>query len=164
MQIKEDDLRKFNKEAKNYGVLFAPVVDKTNDTGLCDVIAKQDDIPQLNHIIDKLGLSAPVMEEQTPPEKSETTDDKDKVQSKNSKPRAKENPSEGKYTKRGDMEQTDSHTKPSDKKAKLRILKHSKRKSRVRILNVHLYVRTRDLHPKRKRKTLRRDNENVLYS
>ena len=59
MQIKEDDLRKFNKEAKNYGVLFAPVVDKTNDTGLCDVIAKQDDIPQLNHIIDKLGLSAP---------------------------------------------------------------------------------------------------------
>lgn len=116
MQIKENDLRKFNKEAKNYGVLFAPVADKTNNTGLCDIIAKQDDIPQLNHIMAKLGLSAPVMGEQAAPEKSETADDKDKVQSKNSIPRVQENQSEDRYTERGDMEQTGSSTKPSVKK------------------------------------------------
>ena len=154
MQIKEDDLRKFNKEAKNYGVLFAPVVDKTNDTGLCDVIAKQDDIPQLNHIIDKLGLSAPVMEEQTPPEKSETTDDKDKVQSKNSKPRAKENPSEGKYTKRGDMEQTDSHTKPSVKKQIEDIKTQQKKKSRPDPERTPVRQDTRPA-PKKKKKNIK---------
>lgn len=114
MQIKEEDLHKFNKEAKNYGVLFAPVKDKTNDTGLCDIIAKQDDIPQLNHIMEKLGFTAPEVEEQTAPDKEEVADGKDK--SKNSIPRANENQSGGRYTRRGDMERTDSNSKPSVKK------------------------------------------------
>lgn len=47
MQIKEADLKKFNAEAKNYGIMYRPVADKTNDNGLCDVIAFQDDIPGL---------------------------------------------------------------------------------------------------------------------
>lgn len=129
MQIKEDDLRKFNREAKNYGVLFAPVVDKTNDTGLCDIIAKQDDIPQLNHIMEKLGFSAPVVEEQTSPDKAETTDNKE-AQSKNSMPRATENPSNGKYTKRGDMEQTGSRTNKSSVRKQIDDIKaHNNKKS-----------------------------------
>ena len=53
MQIKEADLKKFNAEAKNYGIMYRPVADKTNDNGLCDVIAFQDDIPRLNYIIAK---------------------------------------------------------------------------------------------------------------
>lgn len=114
MQIKEEDLRKFNKEAKNYGVLFAPVKDKTNDTGLCDIIAKQDDIPQLNHIMEKLGFNAPVIE--NTPDNEETEVNQDKAQSKNSTPRANENPSGGRYTKRGDTERMDSNSKPSVKK------------------------------------------------
>ena len=48
LQIKEADLKKFNAEAKKYGVLFTAVTDKTNDTGLCDVIAKQEDVTKLN--------------------------------------------------------------------------------------------------------------------
>lgn len=114
MQIKEEDLRKFNKEAKNYGVLFAPVKDKTNDTGLCDIIAKQNDIPQLNHIMEKLGFNAPVIE--NTPDNEETEVNQDKAQSKNSTPRANENQSGGRYTKRGDTERTDSNSKPSVKK------------------------------------------------
>lgn len=117
MQIKEEDLRKFNKEAKNYGVLFAPVKDKTNDTGLCDIIAKQDDIPQLNHIMEKLGFNAPVIENVPDNEETEVNHDKsDKAQSKNSTPHANENQSGGRYTKRGDMERTDSNFKPSVKR------------------------------------------------
>lgn len=50
LQIKEPDLKKFNTEAKKYGVLFTAVSDKTNNTGLCDVIAKQEDIAKLNYI------------------------------------------------------------------------------------------------------------------
>lgn len=114
MQIKEEDLRKFNKEAKNYGVLFAPVKDKTNDTGLCDIIAKQDDIPQLNHIMEKLDFNAPVIE--NTPDNEETEVNQDKAQSKNSIPRVNENQSDGRYTRRGDMEQTDNNSKPSVKK------------------------------------------------
>ena len=116
MQIKEDDLKKFQSEAKKYGVLFTAVSDKTNDTGLCDIIAKQDDVTKLNYIMEKMGYAAPVINEQDETEKSETADNKDKAQSKNSTPRANENPSGGRYTKRGDTERTDSNSKPSVKR------------------------------------------------
>lgn len=116
MQIKEDDLKKFQSEAKKYGVLFTAVSDKTNDTGLCDIIAKQDDVTKLNYIMEKMGYAAPVINEQDETAKSETADNKDKAQSKNPTPRAKENPSGGRYTKRGDTERTDSNSKPSVKR------------------------------------------------
>ncbi len=116
MQIKEDDLKNFQSEAKKYGVLFTAVSDKTNDTGLCDIIAKQDDVTKLNYIMEKMGYAAPVINKQDEPENSETTNDKDKAQSKNSTPRANENPSGGRYTKRGDTERTDSNSKPSVKR------------------------------------------------
>lgn len=114
MQIKEDDLKKFQSEAKKYGVLFTAVSDKTNDTGLCDIIAKQDDVTKLNYIMEKLDYAAPVIE--NTPDKEDTEVNQDKAQSKNSTPRANENPSGGRYTKRGDMERTDSNSKPSVKK------------------------------------------------
>lgn len=63
LQIKETDLKKFNSEAKKYGVLFTAVSDKTNNTGLCDVIAKQEDVTKLNYIMEKLGYTAPAAEE-----------------------------------------------------------------------------------------------------
>jgi hypothetical protein len=55
LQIKESDIGKFNSEAKKYGVLFTAVNDKSNDTGLCDIIAKQDDVTKLNYIMEKLA-------------------------------------------------------------------------------------------------------------
>ena len=123
LQIKEADLKKFNAEAKKYGVLFTAVTDKTNDTGLCDVIAKQEDVTKLNYIMEKLGYTAPVQEE-----KSEQTDKQDKTADKdvpaekakaepekNSAPRAVKSQSEHRYTRRGDTERTDRNTKPSVK-------------------------------------------------
>ena len=133
LQIKEADIKKFQSEAKKYGVLFTAVSDRTNDTGLCDIIAKQDDVAKLNYIMEKLGYAAPAVEEQATPDKSEAaenTDKPDKVQSKNSTPRAKENQSERRYTKRGDTEQTDSRTKPSVKKQIDDIKAQQKKKSR----------------------------------
>ena len=41
LQIKESDIVRFNKEAKKYSVLFTAVKDKTNNSCLCDIIAKQ---------------------------------------------------------------------------------------------------------------------------
>ena len=121
MQIKEADLKKFNAEAKNYGIMYRPVADKTNDNGLCDVIAFQDDIPRLNYIMEKLGYSA--TEHDTPPEapeQAEAPPDKSKDEpSKNRQPRAErknENPHGSKSISLEGTAKTDSGIKPSVRK------------------------------------------------
>ena len=121
LQIKEADLRKFNSEAKKYGVLFTAVSDKTNNTGLCDVIAKQEDVTKLNYIMEKLGYTAPAAEEKNFDDRSDaelqhdnTSADRSKEQhEKNSNPRGREYRSEHRYTKRGDTERADRNTKDS---------------------------------------------------
>ena len=102
LQIKETDLKKFNSEAKKYGVLFTAVSDKTNNTGLCDVIAKQEDVTKLNYIVEKLGCAVPKKEQ--PEQKQEGGD------IKKQNPRAR---SEHRYTKRGDTERADRNIKSS---------------------------------------------------
>lgn len=125
LQIKEADLRKFNSEAKKYGVLFTAVSDKTNNTGLCDVIAKQEDVTKLNYIMEKLGYTAPAAEEKNKSEdradadgsqRDNTSADRSKEQhEKNSAPRGREYRSEHRYTKRGDTERADRNIKDSVK-------------------------------------------------
>ena len=125
MQIKEADLKKFNTEAHNYGIMYRPVADKTNDNGLCDIIAFHDDIPRLNYIMEKLGYSAPEQEvEPELPEQPETpvneehTKEKDDS-SKNRQTRAEktsENPHGSKSTSFEGTAKTDSGTKPSVRK------------------------------------------------
>ena len=121
LQIKETDLKKFNSEAKKYGVLFTAVSDKTNNTGLCDVIAKQEDVTKLNYIMEKLGYTAPAAEEKNfddredaEPQHNNTSTDRSKERhEKNSGPRGREYRSEHRYTKRGDTERADRNTKDS---------------------------------------------------
>ena len=112
MQIKENDLKAFNTESKKYGVLFTAVSDKTNNTGICDIITIQEDVTKLNYIMEKLGYAAPI---ENTPDKENTEVAQDKSQSKNSAPRVKENPSGGRYTKRGDTERMGNNSKPSVK-------------------------------------------------
>lgn len=111
LQIKEKDLKKFQGEAKKYGVLFTAVTDKTNNSGLCDVIAKQDDVTKLNYIMEKLGYASPeVMQEKT----KETAEKENGKPVKKSQPRTREPQSEKRYTARGDNER-ESERKPSVK-------------------------------------------------
>ncbi len=128
LQIKEDDINKFNKEAKKYGVLFTAVTDKTNDSGLCDIIAKQDDVTKLNYIMEKLGYTAPEIEPEI--EIETKTREKGEVTPKNSEPRARENPhgresGKSKATEKGDSITDD---KPSVK-VKLENIKKEKKKA-----------------------------------
>ena len=121
MQIKEADLKKFNAEAKNYGIMYRPVADKTNDNGLCDVIAFQDDIPRLNYIMEKLGYSATEHEiEPEAPEQPEAPPDKAKDEnSKNRQSRAErtnENPHGSKSISFEDTAKTGNGIKPSVRK------------------------------------------------
>ena len=121
MQIKEADLKKFNAEAKNYGIMYRPVADKTNDNGLCDVIAFQDDIPRLNYIIEKLGYSATEHEiEPEVPEQTEVTSDNTKDENSKNRPsraeRTNENPHGNKSISFEDTAKTGNGTKPSVRK------------------------------------------------
>ena len=59
VQIKDSDLKKFNDEAKRYGVLFTAVRDKKNGNGLCEIVSKQDDAAVLNYIMEKLNYPLP---------------------------------------------------------------------------------------------------------
>ena len=105
LQIKESDINKFNSEAKKYGVLFTAVKDNTNNTGLCDIIAKQDDVTKLNYIMERMGYAIPEKDPEPEPEPE-----------KNVLTRARENPSENGSMKYGDTDITDNRTKPSVKK------------------------------------------------
>lgn len=121
MQIKETDLKKFNAEAKNYGIMYRPVADKTNDNGLCDVIAFQDDIPRLNYIMEKLGYSATEHEiEPEAPEQAEAPPDKGKDENSKNRPsraeRINENPHGNKSISFEDTAKTGNGTKPSVRK------------------------------------------------
>ena len=121
MQIKEADLKKFNSEAKNYGIMYRPVADKTNDNGLCDIIAFQDDIPRLNYIMEKLGYSATEHDiEPEAPEQAEAPPDKAKDENSKNRPsraeRTNENPHGNKSISFEDTAKTDSGIKPSVRK------------------------------------------------
>ena len=121
MQIKETDLKKFNAEAKNYGIMYRPVADKTNDNGLCDVIAFQDDIPRLNYIMEKLGYSATEHEiEPEVPEQTEVTSDNTKDENSKNRPsraeRTNENPHGNKSISFEDTAKTGNGIKPSVRK------------------------------------------------
>ena len=59
LQIKESDIKRFKSEAKKYGVLFTAIADKVNGSGFCDIIARQDDITQLNYILERMGYNDP---------------------------------------------------------------------------------------------------------
>ena len=130
LQIKESDISRFNKEAKKYGVLFTAVKDNTNNSGLCDIIAKQDDVTKLNYIMERMGYAVPEKEIEPEPEPEKDSDDKNKDKntqepvpnkddkSKNTFPRATENQQESESTKHGDSDKTDNriNSKPSVKK------------------------------------------------
>ncbi len=121
LQIKEADLKKFNSEAKKYGVLFTAVSDRANDTGLCDIIAKQEDVTKLNYIMEKLGYTASAAEEKKFDDREDAETQRDNASSdrskerheKNSGPRGREYRSEHRYTKRGDTERADRNIKSS---------------------------------------------------
>ena len=141
LQIKESDIKKFNDAAKKYGVLFTVVKDKENGSGLCDIIAKQEDVTQLNYIMEKLGYSAPTEEIEPEPEKETTEEEKtitDKPEREQAKeeepkkplPRAKENQQEKESMKHGDTDITDSRTKKPSVKKKIEDIKAEQKKTK----------------------------------
>lgn len=58
--LKEEQLKKFNEEAKRYGVLYTALVNKRNKNGdgMVDLMVRAEDAPKVNRIIERFKLSA----------------------------------------------------------------------------------------------------------
>lgn len=55
--VKEQDLKKFCKAAKKYGVLYTVLKDKKAKDGICDVMVRSEDASKVNRIFDRFKLS-----------------------------------------------------------------------------------------------------------
>ena len=54
--VKQEDLKGFQMEAKRYGVLFYPIVNKVEKTGTVEIMAKAKDAKQINRIFERKGI------------------------------------------------------------------------------------------------------------
>lgn len=58
--LKQDELKKFQEEAKKYGILYTALINKKHPDkdGLVDIMVRQQDAIRVNHIFDRFKLSA----------------------------------------------------------------------------------------------------------
>ena len=58
--ISKDNLKKFQDEAKRYGILYCALVDKKSKSpdGLVDIIVRKEDAGRINRIIDRFNLAS----------------------------------------------------------------------------------------------------------
>ena len=61
--VKKEDLAGFHGEAKRYGVLYYPTVNKVENTGMVEIMAKARDAKQINRIFERMGYPAPAQED-----------------------------------------------------------------------------------------------------
>ncbi len=55
--IKNSDMPTFAKEAKQYGVKYAAILNKKDENGLCDVVVSAEDAARVSRIADRFALS-----------------------------------------------------------------------------------------------------------
>lgn len=69
--VKAEDLKGFQMESKKYGFLYYPIVNKVENTGTVEIMAKAKDAMQINRVFEIMGYPAPVREE-VPAKKDES--------------------------------------------------------------------------------------------
>lgn len=57
--IKKEDLKKFTKESKNYGIAFCALMDRNskNPNEMIDIMVKEEDASRINRIVEKFKLT-----------------------------------------------------------------------------------------------------------
>lgn len=78
LNIKLDDMKRFSGEAKKYGVLFTAIKDKTDTSGFCDVIVKQEDISKINRIFERMGYTTLKEEKSANPKNAQSHSQQEK--------------------------------------------------------------------------------------
>ena len=57
--LKQEDLKGFHMESRRYGVLYYPIVNKVENTGTVEIMAKAKDARQINRIFERMGILPP---------------------------------------------------------------------------------------------------------
>ena len=55
--VRREDLQKFCKESKRYGVLYCALRDKKSADGLCDIMVRAKDASKINRIVERFKLA-----------------------------------------------------------------------------------------------------------
>lgn len=55
--VKTEDLPRFSKEAKRYGVLYCALRDKKDKDGMCDIMVRAEDAGKINRIVERFSLA-----------------------------------------------------------------------------------------------------------
>ena len=58
--VKKEDLKGFHMESKRYGILYYPIMNKVENTGTVEIMAKAKDARQINRVFERMGYPAPV--------------------------------------------------------------------------------------------------------
>lgn len=56
--VKDEDLKKFCKEAKKYGVLYCVLKDKHSKDGITDIMVRAEDASKINRIFERFQLAS----------------------------------------------------------------------------------------------------------
>jgi len=55
--VKTEDLPRFSKEAKRYGILYCALRDKADKDGMCDIMVRAEDASKINRIVERFALA-----------------------------------------------------------------------------------------------------------
>ena len=55
--VKTEDLPRFSKEAKRYGILYCALRDKNDTDGMCDIMVRTEDAGKINRIMERFSLA-----------------------------------------------------------------------------------------------------------
>lgn len=87
--VRNEDLQKFTREAKRYGVLYCALHDKKDRDGMCDIMVRAEDAAKINRIVERFKLATvDTASIKSEIEKSRTAQQEEK------EPTAKETPAE----------------------------------------------------------------------
>ena len=57
--LKISDLREFNQQAKQYGILFTAIKEKNGEGELVDILVRAEDVSKLNRVFERMGYAIP---------------------------------------------------------------------------------------------------------
>ena len=55
--VKEDDMKKFETEAKSYGIMYYPIPNSNKGDGMYDIMVKEEDAPRINRLVERFKLA-----------------------------------------------------------------------------------------------------------
>ena len=74
--IKKENMEKFQKEAKKYGILYYPIPNSEKKDGIYDVMVKEEDAPRINRLVERFKLTTVAYVSQIKEEIQKTKDGK----------------------------------------------------------------------------------------